>query len=266
MVCTQRLRYGVVITGCALAFASVSWSASTPTSLENEGSQSTQLLSPYSVARYAGLMRQAQAITVQVFSDDIQGSGVLIAHHGSTYFVLTNAHVIRSSARLQIQTLEGRLYLAKVNRSVVFGETDLAVLEFESDRRTYPLAKWATSLPLPTGTSVFAAGFPIDYPLNQSAFHFTVGHISGHIPKSLEGGYQVGYSNPILKGMSGGPVLNQDGEVIAINGMHAEPLWGDPYIFADGSSPSPELKPLLFESSWAIPSETILQYLAHSPF
>jgi serine protease DegQ len=90
-------------------------------------------------------------------------------------------------------------------------------------------------------------------------FKFTTGKISLIASKALEGGYQVGYSNNIEKGMSGGPVLNGKGEVIAVNGMHQEPLWGDPYIYQDGSKPKSSLFSMFSRSSWAIPMETALQ-------
>ncbi|MGB8700603.1 MAG: serine protease, partial [Thermosynechococcaceae cyanobacterium] len=111
-----------------------------------------------------------------------------------------------------------------------------------------------------TGTPVFAAGFPLPLTENSTkGFKFTKGSISLITSKALEGGYQVGYSNDIEKGMSGGPVLNAKGEVIAVNGMHQEPLWGDPYLFQDGSKPSASLFSVLSHSSWAIPVETVLR-------
>ena len=61
--------------------------------------------------------------------------------------------------------------------------------------------------------------------------------------------------------MSGGPVLNEVGQVIAINGLHSEPLWGNPYEWDDGTLPADNLFPVLAGSSWAIPAETILKRL-----
>jgi S1-C subfamily serine protease len=72
-------------------------------------------------------------------------------------------------------------------------------------------------------------------------------------------GYQFAYSNAIEKGMSGGPVLNLRGELIAINGLHAYPLWGNPFVYPDGRSIEPELSPPPEESSWSIPIATVLE-------
>ena len=49
------------------------------------------------------------------------------------------------------------------------------------------------------------------------------------------------------------------GEVVAVNGMHAYPLWGDPYVFQDGSKPCEPMRQLMVRSSWGIPSEKFLQ-------
>lgn len=42
--------------------------------------------------------------------------------------------------------------------------------------------------------------------------------------------------------------------------MHAYPLWGDPYIFADGSEPEPALREQMVNYSWGIPIETFKQF------
>jgi S1-C subfamily serine protease len=77
--------------------------------------------------------------------------------------------------------------------------------------------------------------------------------------KALEGGYQIGYTNELKKGMSGGPLLNRWGEVVGINGKHAYPLWNAPSIYQDGSQVRPALNEAIDRYSWAIPVRTLLQ-------
>ncbi len=203
------------------------------------------------------LKRHARNITVKVMSDNNWGSGILIQRKGQIYTVLTNEHVLWIGDRYTIQTSDGKQYTAKREAATAFGKNDLGLLRFTSENKDYPIATLGCSLRLTKGTPVYASGFPL--PLNEQStkgFKFTKGSISMISAKAFEGGYQVGYSNDIEKGMSGGPVLNAKGEVVAVNGMHQEPLWGDPYIFQDGTKPKSALFETLSHSSWAIPVET----------
>lgn len=77
---------------------------------------------------------------------------------------------------------------------------------------------------------------------------------------ALEWGYQIGYHNDTTKGMSGGPVLNQNNEVVAIHGLGDFPFWGNPYTYKDGSPPPCEpLWQVMYRLSWGIPAETIAE-------
>jgi S1-C subfamily serine protease len=191
-------------------------------------------------------------------ADQTWGSGVLIQRQGQRYLVLTNAHVSQAGKKLQIQTADGRLYPAKPFPQADFRGNDLALLEFESPN-TYAIAPLGRAADLKSGNMVFASGFPLQpQGGDRDGFVFTQGQVSLVNPKSFEGGYQIGYFNPVVKGMSGGPVLNSNGVLVAVNGMHAYPLWGNPYVFADGTTPPASQQNLLTRSSWGIPVETFL--------
>lgn len=207
------------------------------------------------------LRRCAQAITVKVLAGGQWSSGILIQRQGRNYSVLTNQHVLRTGSSYRVQTFDGKIYPAAVRSGFGFAETDLAALRFRSDQK-YAIATLGSSLSLPVGTPVFAAGFPsTGFPDSAPGFRFTVGQVSLVAPKVLEGGYRIGYTNKIEKGMSGGPVFNAQAEVIAINGIHQEPLWGE-HDFADGTKPAANLQQTLVNSSWAIPIETFMQLSA----
>jgi S1-C subfamily serine protease len=200
----------------------------------------------------------AQSITVKVIAGQTWGSGILIQKQGQNYIVLTNEHVLRLGDTYRIQTADGRIYTAQKNTSTQFNGDDLALLNFSS-ANSYNIATLATNkenYSLQIGDETFAAGFPAE---DGKEFTFTSGKVSYLLPKAFLGGYQVGYSNDILKGMSGGPVLNRYGEVIGINGKHKNPLWGNTYIFKDGSAPVAKVSQQMDESSWAIPVQTFLQ-------
>lgn len=195
----------------------------------------------------------AETITVQVVTESGSGSGILIQQKESDYTVLTNQHVVQFREQFTIHTFDGKQYAARLIEEPTFQDKDLALLHFESKNVEYPIAKLSQK-PLQIGDPVFSAGFP--YPTNDtpiSQFRFTSGEVNLLLPLSMDGGYQVGYSNPVRKGMSGGPVLNQSGQLVAINGKHAYPLWGDTFVFTDGSRPCDSLREKMITQSWAIP-------------
>ncbi len=78
----------------------------------------------------------------------------------------------------------------------------------------------------------------------------------------LSEGYQLGYTNEIKSGMSGGPVLNQQGKLIGINGRSKFPLSGvKAFQYMDGTYPSVELVQQMQTLSWGIPHSVIRQLL-----
>lgn len=210
----------------------------------------------------AGIARQ---VTVRILTNNGGGSGVIIDRQGQVYTVLTCAHVVdEKGANYRVLAPDGSNYLARVLRTNQFGNKDLALVQFSSDR-TYRVVAIGDAKALGVGDEVYASGFPNWYLVNQNeientrswgwrAFRFTTGNV-GMIPeRSLPRGYQLGYTNEIEDGMSGGPVLNSNGELVGINGRLKFPPQGIQfYRFADGTTPSPALFKRMESLSWAIP-------------
>jgi S1-C subfamily serine protease len=217
----------------------------------------------------AKLQSIAETITVKVQSGQNSGSGIIIDRQGQTYTIVTNQHVLRAGNGpiYPVQTPDDRMYSARVTNSADWTQNDLSVLQFESDR-DYAVANLGESAAVTLDEDVFAAGFPFEVEdtlttakTPDRGFRFTMGQVSSISDRSFAGGYQIGYTNAIKKGMSGGPVLNQRGEVVAINGMHAHPLWGNPYVFEDGSFASESQFEQMSQLSWAIPIDTLVRLM-----
>ena len=213
----------------------------------------------------------ADNISVRILDRDFLGSGFIIQKIDREYTVVTNQHVLRAGqAPFTIEAVDGSTYSAEVitDLNTSGARYDLAILKFQADA-VYEIAAIGNSFDLEVGEPVFAAGFPyresnytndssIDKELrvgNLRQLAFQKGRIAIILDRALEEGYQIGYTNDVKKGMSGGPLLNERGEVIGINGKHAYPLWESPEIYQDGTEPCPALQELITRSSLAIPIE-----------
>jgi len=217
----------------------------------------------------SSVLDTARLVTVRILSSSSAGSGVIIERRGSTYTILTNAHVVAAASAqpYSILTSDGETHAGRWLQSAQFDEQDLALVQFTSDR-AYQVVAIGDSDALSIGEPVYAAGFPNWRLLSSNtleetqswgpkALQVTAGQVGMILGKPLQQGYQLGYTNQIEPGMSGGPVLNQYGQLIAINGGLKYPLQGIiAFIFADGSLPSGTLFQQMETLSWAIPIAT----------
>ena len=200
------------------------------------------------------LQQIARSITVKVLSGDNRGSGTLISRRGDgqnqVYMVLTNSHVVTPGQPYRIETPDGQVYPAELKGGELvenFAGKDAALLEFRSSN-DYPVATQTGNSPT-VGDKVLAAGFPYD----GDGLVFAPGTVELLSDPALQGGYQVGYSSEIQQGMSGGPVLSSQGELVAINGMAAFPILQQAYTYMDGSRPDDALRQQMNRLSWGVP-------------
>lgn len=164
----------------------------------------------------------AQGITVLIETTDKKdnGSGVIIKKEGNTYTVLTAAHVVASNKKYEIVTPDNQRY--QLDYSTVKklpNQIDLAVVKFTSNQNYQP-AKVGNPDEAKIGTPVYVAGFPKQTAARKfTSIHFPPpGLISSNATQADDGGYTMVYSIPTLPGMSGGPLLNPQGELIGIHG------------------------------------------------
>lgn len=160
----------------------------------------------------------AKSITVLIDSKN-PGSGIIIKRNGNTYTVLTARHVFKDpQAKYEIVTPDNQRYSLNYSSVKKLPNIDLAVVEFTSTQ-TYSVAKIGNSDLATEGKAAYVAGFPkTSAAINASIYNFTDGRITANASRPLEDGYALVYSNNTLPGMSGGPVLNENGEVVGIHG------------------------------------------------
>jgi tetratricopeptide (TPR) repeat protein len=162
----------------------------------------------------------AKAVTVKISEPGSQGSGVILQRQGDIYTVLTAAHVVKNkSAAFTIVTSDGKPHQI-VSNSIRAAATDidLAVVKFRTTAN-YPTAKLGNCNLIAEGMDLYVTGYPVaTEAINKSVFVFRTGTVSANSTQVLDKGYSLIYSNDTLPGMSGGAVLNQNGEVVAIHG------------------------------------------------
>ncbi|NJR21813.1 MAG: serine protease [Richelia sp. CSU_2_1] len=160
----------------------------------------------------------AKSITVLIDSKN-PGSGVIIKRDGNTYTVLSARHVFQDpQAKYEIVTPDDKRHAVNYNSVKKLPNMDLAVVEFTSIE-TYSIAKIGNSDLATEGKAAYVAGFPkTSAAMSRSIYQFTDGRITANASQALEDGYSLVYSNNTLPGMSGGPVLNENGELVGIHG------------------------------------------------
>ncbi len=167
------------------------------------------------------ISKVAQSITVLIQdarNPQNSGSGVIIKREGQSYTVLTAQHVVQSALAFKVMTLDEKPHLVNKDSVQSFPGVDLAIIRFTS-ADVYNVAKMGDSSQSPLGTSSFVAGFPgTTVVRSEPSFYFTSGEIAANSNRPFKDGYSIAYSNPTLPGMSGGPVLNENMELIGIHG------------------------------------------------
>ncbi|MFM7407778.1 MAG: trypsin-like peptidase domain-containing protein [Cuspidothrix sp.] len=151
----------------------------------------------------------ATQITVRITGAD-NGSGVIISQNGNTYTVLTNSHVFQNRGNYQVTTSDKKKY--QVTNIKKIENLDLATFEFNSGQK-YRVVKQGDSKQMKIGKSVYISGFPANKGLN-----FLPGTVS-RIEEPQDGGYTLVYRIGAFPGMSGGPILNEDGKLVGIHGL-----------------------------------------------
>jgi S1-C subfamily serine protease len=162
-------------------------------------------LDPILLVRSPGPIKIADAVgsVVTVFTGQAFGSAVLVSADG---YMLTNQHVVSDAKTVRVKWSDGFEAPAEVIRSDK--ARDVALIKTEPRGRSALQLNPATP---PPGTTVFAVGTPIDPKLQSTV---TRGVVSGD--RIINGFRFIQSDAPVTHGNSGGPLLNEKGEVIGL--------------------------------------------------
>lgn len=192
------------------------------------------------------------------------GSGVIVGSAIGGHWLVTNRHVVEAQKAVCVVTSDRRatasVVLAPSPRMPAGRALDLALIWLPRSSAE-PLMVAALvqqnligeQLPL-----VVATGFPtqLESREDHAVYKESVGLLLPLIQQPLEGGFDMAYTASVEKGMSGGGLFS-GGELIGINGAHANPLWPGRWNDAQGKPVDVVLNEKLDLISLGISASTI---------
>jgi len=146
---------------------------------------------------------EAAGSVVTVFAGRDMGSGFLVSSDG---YLLTNDHVVGAAKVVKVRWSDGVETLGEVVRS--HKQRDVALIKTDPHNRTPLTLRRGAVAP---GEAVFALGSPMDPQLQNT---LTKGIVSAN--RTLDGQSYVQSDVAISPGNSGGPLLDEKGEVVAM--------------------------------------------------
>ncbi|NJO62216.1 MAG: trypsin-like peptidase domain-containing protein [Richelia sp. RM2_1_2] len=180
------------------------------------------------------------------------GTGVIVGEKNGKYYVLTSNHIvgIAPSTSIELPPNLGHDEKGLTNQedpyqvitydrktyNVVYSEVekdshlDLAIITFDTANKKgekYPVANLASSA-ISKNQKTFIYGFKDCFKKGRKEREeFNEGIVLSIENNYFDEGYTINYTNPTVKGMSGSPILNISGHVIAIHGKPGREDKGD---------------------------------------
>jgi serine protease Do len=164
---------------------------------------------------------RAKEVTVVIESKQESGSGVIIGRQGAQYSVLTNWHVLKSKQSFVIETSDGAKHQIFPSSIQHIGNLDLAVCTFTSSK-FYRVVEFGNSDTLVEGSSLYITGAPANLKGIASRSVLVVGGQLVGYNRADQDGYTLIYNNNTMPGMSGGPVIDSNGNLIGIHGRGSQ--------------------------------------------
>ena len=162
------------------------------------------------------------------------GTGFIVPGPTGVCTVLTARHVVEGRS-LNLRTNDEKSW--KTKSIQLSPSVDLAVVTFKPIGETcsYPSLNFGNSDSVKVGDKIYIQGFPDQIGSSKLGPQFVQGYVSRL--DILEQGYGISYDASTFGGMSGGPVLDVSGKVVAVHGKT------DAQIVADLQSQQASLSP-----------------------
>jgi tetratricopeptide (TPR) repeat protein len=184
-----------------------------------------------STVAYTGVVKQVDEIAAQITvriedKDGGNGSGVIIAKDGNTYYVATAKHVVRTNEGeyktvALITPTQEQISLKVEQINVPNQDLDIAIVKFNSTQN-YRVAEIGRYEFLKSDW-VFVSGFPGKDASKRRLLSIggiqdrEITNLAVKNKTSLASGRNLVYTNLSLPGMSGGAILDRQGRLVGIN-------------------------------------------------
>lgn len=156
-------------------------------------------------ADFTDAVKHVDPAVVTITAGEWSGSGFIVSSDG---YVVTNRHVIEDAgdASISVKLLDEKTLPATVSANA--DERDLVLLKV--DATGLPVVQFASSDKLTSGQDVAAIGAPLG--LEHSVTRGVVSSTS----RTRDDQQLIQIDAAINKGNSGGPVINEDGQVVGV--------------------------------------------------
>ena len=162
------------------------------------------LLSSLAYADLTAAIETVDQAVLTVRAGEAEGAGFVINTDG---YAITNAHVISHGGQVEVRLADKRVIAAKIIKRD--DARDLAILKL--DATNIPNVQFASTKTLKPGSEVAAVGAPLG--LEHSV---TKGVVSS-LERTIEGKAFIQIDAALNPGNSGGPLVNEKGQVVGVN-------------------------------------------------
>ncbi|MBG1260740.1 S1 family peptidase [Nostoc commune] len=166
----------------------------------------------------ASALTESDAFQITVRIDGANtGSGVIIDRQENSYTVLTNWHVVRETGNYTIQTYDRNIY--QVNHSTIkrLGNLDLAEVQFTSTQNYRKADLYFDRLN--ARIPVYVSGWADSDGISIRPEYLLIQQVITRIVEKPKDEYSLVFNTPTKSGMSGGPILNEQGRLVGIHGQ-----------------------------------------------
>jgi len=196
---------------------------------------------------------------VKVTAGDSVSSGLLVKQDRNDFFFVVSDHMFTGDTEDICVFFDQSQYGLNAMIHSRGGEAvDLALIRINTDfielDKSSSLIHQAS---YEEGNQLYAIGYDL-----SGKLLIKKGKVVYVLNNALEGGYDVGVSADIEKGMSGGGIFDEKGRLIAITSVHADPLWETPLYYESGGAVGKKKSALISKYSMGISAKRLDQFLS----